>query len=221
MIKLTISHVNYLSLWILMGTAAITICPSSTHHLRQAVSKLAADRPWHCYFCRHQSVSERSVRDSLQTIVKRKDARIWPCIHQEMKVQGLLDITAYENEVPLVNIHQLQNSLVPYISLGVISSHSFTQCEAGACAHCSSMTTVTLRRNMSGMKHNRMKEIESCVLWFQLLNLYVCYAYSTVKVHVSVWCPITDWYAVSCSQVRRANACSEEWDTAGHWQKTQ
>jgi len=40
-------------------------------YLRHAVSTVAADRPWHCYFCHHQWVSERSVRDLLKKIVKK------------------------------------------------------------------------------------------------------------------------------------------------------
>jgi len=85
----------------------MTIFRSSTQNLRHAVSKLAADRPWHCYFCHHRWVSERSVRDSLKTIIKKTTFLFLPCFVQYR-------IYLYNHAVwqPLVQIYFVHFDLI-------------------------------------------------------------------------------------------------------------
>jgi len=88
----------------------------------------------------------------------RMDARNWPCIHQGNK--SARSSCVWEWSTVTEHTSTTVFTIAVNFSTGNQEPFFHAQCEAGAGAHCLSITTVTLRTQMSRMKHKRMTEIE-------------------------------------------------------------
>jgi len=92
----------------------------------------------------------------------------WPCIHHGNKsARSSWHYCVWQWSTVNERTSTTVFTIAVNLSTGNQQPFFDAQCEAGARAHCSSMTTITLRRQMSWMKHNRMTHIEGSLHYTQ------------------------------------------------------